>query len=1014
MNWKINCFYVRRPAAGALLLALLFCQRITVFALSPAREIEQYVRRSWTVENGLPNNSVWRIEQTADGYLWLATQDGLARFDGVEFTVFNKQTTAGLPGNYIMAMREDRNRDLWIGTRLDGVSRRRADGETRAFAQNDGLPSNLINSIIERRNGEIAIATNGGLSFYRDNQFHNLTARDNLPAEGVWSLYETGNNDLWLGTTTAGLIRYRDNAELLKLTVENGLPDNFVSCFYEDRSGRLWIGTQNGIALFTNGKLELLPETSRQEVEAITADRDGNIWIGTYKGLYRFALDRITARPQLTDKLEGLAAVAICEDREGNLWIGTLDKGLIVLKNGKFTTYTTAQGLTDDYVTSVLQDRAGTVWVGSRNGLSRFAADKFSAVPDLPDFSVNKIEALLEDRRGAMWIAAVNGLLRLENNQTTVYTEKNGLPEAHIRNLAEDRDGRLWLLTERGRVVVFDHDNFSDAELPELNERKFRTLFGLPDGTLVFGKTNEICFLQSARLSCYNQSDGYSGGELAFVYQDHENYLWIGTNGSGLNRFKDGQFKILTTQDGLYGDAIYAVLPDEHDNFWFTGNKGVFRINRRELMERADNAGDKVHSITFGTADGMRSVDCAGGDSPSAWKARDGRFWIPTAGGVTVIDASNLPFNEIPPPVFVERLTVDNAPFALQAENLLRAGSDRLEFSFTGLSYQDSERVKFRYRLEGYDADWRETNRFRQAIYTNLPPGDYRFIVTASNNDGVWNQTPAIVAFTINPFFYQTRWFAVLCLFAVGCLGYGFYLFRLRQIKQRYEIVLEERVRLARELHDTLLQGFVGINSQLGSVLMQLPQAPELARRSIELAQRMAAHSVTEARRAIHDLRGVNQTEQNLSNSLQHIVSQIAEGVPVKIALRINGKPSSPPPLVAEQIVRIVEEAVTNALKHTEATRISVTLNYRANETIVAVIDNGAGFDERRAFSDLDGHFGMLGMRERAQKINGKLTVRSVLTKGTTVTLTVPPLKPKTALALRNIDENGDGEDFSL
>jgi signal transduction histidine kinase len=561
--------------------------------------------------------------------------------------------------------------------------------------------------------------------------------------------------------------------------------------------------------------------------------------------------------------------------------------------------------------------------------------------------SDNEVLAIAEGRRG-LWVGTAAGLNLFDGKNFTVFTTRDGLSNDSVWALLEDRAGDLWIGTDGGGL------------------NRFR------DGAFY----------------AYKSGDGFSSDIVLSLYEDRAGDLWIGTSG-GLSRYRNGQFTSYTTREGLFDDVIFQILEDDSDNLWMSCNKGVFRVSKSELNDFAEGKRKSITSVSYGTADGMSSRECNGGIQPAGWKSRDGRLWFPTIKGAVVIDPNKLRINEQPPPVTIEQVIVDGQATGPSADLRLEPGARRLEFHYAGLSFLSSEKVRFKHKLEGYDNEWIDAGTRREAIYNNLAPGSYVFRVVACNNDGVWNEAGASFGFYLKPRFYQTYWFYLACALAISLLVWALYRLRIRQIRARFLAVLAERNRIAREIHDTLAQGFVGIGLQLEAVKANLVDPTEAARQHLDLAGNLVAHSLEEAHRTVWNLRSQSLEDGPLSEALSTIMKQLTEGARIEARMKVSGAERRLPIRVETHLLRIGQEAIINAVKHARAQNIEVELRFDAESVTLRVRDDGRGFDVETAPSTNEGHFGLTGMRERAKQIGGRLQINSTKGMGAEIALTV-------------------------
>ncbi len=806
---------MRRPkraaSAALVLLAAAWLTAMPARALEPGKAITQYGHDVWGVEQGLPQNSVQAMLQSRDGYLWLGTEEGLVRFDGVRFVVFDRRTTPGFTDNYISALLQDRQGVIWIGTRQGGVLRY-AGGRFRAWTKKDGLPNDFVRCLAQDRSGRVWLGTDGGLARWTGNGFENLTARDGLSSEAVRAIVEDRDGDLWIGTRGGGIDRYHGRS-FTAYRKADGLAGDDVWCALAARDGTLWIGTAGGgLSHFANGRFTAVGagEGLRSGfVAALLEDRAGNLWVGTDGGgISRLAAGRWTS---YTGR-EGLSndfVQAFLEDREGNLWIGTQGGGLNRLQDRSFTLFSSREGLSRDAAWSISEDRAGAMWIGTLGGgLNRLDGDGVRVFTTRDGLPGDAVWATLEARDGSLWIGTRGaGLARWNNGRFTRYGTAEGLPANIVLSLLEDRQGTLWVGTSSG-LARLDGGRFT----------AFTTRDGLPNdsvlsllesrrGEIWIGTRGGLSRLAQGKFTNRTTADGLSNDTIYDIHEDAGGDLWCGTAGGGIVRIGAGPVRAYGSRDGLFDDVVYRILEDAAGHFWMSCNRGVFRVSRRDF-DRYDRGEIKaIPSTPFSRADGLRNPECNGGFQPAGWRSRDGRLWFPTIAGAAVVDPTRLRVNTIPPPVVLEALLVDGKARPLQSGLRIPPGKGNLELHYTGLSFVAPERVAFRYRLVGLDADWIDAGKRRIAYYTNLPSGQYTFRVTACNDSGVWAPEGASIAFVVEPRFYQSVWFVLLCAAAVGLAAEGAYVLRVHRLKARQkelEDLVAERTRQLAEANQVL------------------------------------------------------------------------------------------------------------------------------------------------------------------------------------------------------------------
>lgn len=853
---------------------------VKVRGLDPQKAITDYTQTTWTTKQGMPALSVYVLCQTRDGYLWIGTAEGLVRFDGIRFTVFNKTNTPGLQSNSIKtAILEDRSGALWIGTLYGGLCRFK-NGVFESYTTDSGLAHNIVQALMEDRDGSLWIGTQGGgLSHlrYDDNGkavFTNYTTNNGLPDNSIYALAQDSSGMIWIGTNDKGLVSFRPNEQghsvFTQYTTANGMSDNRVRSLLRDKDGSLWIGTVNGVNRMQKhekGMPVFTPYTTKDGLSnniilPLLQDRDGSLWIGTDGGgLHRMIrgkdgkvyFEHYTTR----DGLPHDRVWALLQDREGALWIGVKGGGLNRLQNNIFSSYTRNHGLSNDIVRTVLQDRAGTMWLGTDAGIGQMRRDefgnaKFTSYTASDGLLSDQIRAMLADNNGRIWIAPnVGGLstiVKRPDGKITFknFTSKNGLASDHVTSLLQDRNGTLWFGTDdklgiiggsKDSEITFTNYPFPDSLGPgrlRYQDSKGNIWTGFNEGLIKWS----ACGGGRDSVFRYTSKQGLSGNFIRSFWEDSEGVLWIGTIEGGLNRMKNGKITTFTINNGLFDNTAYSILEDQEGYFWMSCNRGVYRVRKQDLNDFADGKLQTIPCRVFGTADGMKSPDCSGSTQPSAWKSSDGTLWFPTAEGVIMVNPRDLYINPLPPPVIIEEIKADSAVLNLNAPAELPSGTDKFEFRYTAICLTASEKVRYKYLLEGYDKDWVDAGTRHIAYYTNLPRGQqYRFRVIACNNDGVWNEVGASAVFSLVPYFWETWWFYGICAIVLAGNIYGAYHWRTRRLRDR----TEELERMVRERTEQLQESnnrLVGANEEIQrQMLNQAEQA-----REIELAHRQSEH----------------------------------------------------------------------------------------------------------------------------------------------------------------------------
>jgi PAS domain S-box-containing protein len=755
---------------------------LPVFALDPGKKITQYIHNAWTSEQGLPENDVRSIVQTRDGYLWLGTEEGLARFDGVHFKVFEKHSVDAIKNNFILSLFEDREGTLWIGSWGGGLTRF-SRGQFETYTESDGLSDDIVNVITEDREGHIWIGTGeGGINAWKDGKFTAYTTKQGLSHDRVHALVPSHDGSLWIGSD-GGLDRFRDG-KITTPVQPKDLKENGVFALFEDERGVLWIGSNHGLYSYKDGIFTLIKQIPRANVAAIYQDRNHSLFVGTEGGLYRLYEGKSESYT-VQDGLTAPSVSSIFEDREGSLWIGTVFGGLDRLRDSRFITYTTHEGLANNAATAILQSKTGDVWIGTLGGgLSKFSKGRFETFGREHGLASDKIMTLAEGREGGLWVGTASGLNYLKNGKITSFAGNYRLPHALVTAVLEDSRGSVWIGTETALYKLQNGALTTFTAPQDLTSNYVVSLSEDDRGNVWIGTDQGVNLYRDGRFRDFAGKQALSHDFITQIHQQAPDTLWITTQTSGIKSIRDGKLISISRENGLPHDATWNVLFDNAGDAWVSSNKGIFRISHGELQDFAAGKIRDVHPTVYGLADGMKSSECNGGQ-PAGWRTADAKLWFPTTKGVVVIDPEHMVTNMNPPSVYIEDVMVKGRPVAGDEAASLSSGSRNMEIRYTGLSLLVPEKVTFRYMLEGFDKTWIDAGTRRTAYYSYLPPGDYTFRVTAANNDGVWNQTGATYAFSVQPAFYQTYWFYISSVLAVSLVLREIYRRNVQRLKRR-------------------------------------------------------------------------------------------------------------------------------------------------------------------------------------------------------------------------------------
>jgi ligand-binding sensor domain-containing protein/signal transduction histidine kinase len=985
-----------------LTLLLLVCL-FSAFHLHSAASL-QYVATSWDNDSGLPQNSVQAMVQTRDGYLWVGTQFGLARFDGVHFTVYDTNNVPELKGRNISALVESADGSLWIGTFDAGLTRYK-DGKFRHYGAVDGMPNEYIKMMCETSDGTVWIATLGGLFRFENETFSSFGSSAEFSGSyTVRTMMEDHLGNLWIGTAVS-LVCCLDSRILATYTSKDGLPITSLRGLAEDSQGDIWVGGTGGLARLHDGKFTNYNKKhglTDNNATALFSDSHGNLWAGGYGGLNRLAGNTFTTE-KTPDGMAYDMINVIIEDREGNVWIGAKD-GLYRLTLKQFFTYTQQQGLSHNNVISTMQDKSGTIWVGTwGGGLNQFKDGKFK-VFSKAGMPTELVLGLMEDRSGNIWFGTDfdAGIFRLRTNQFTHFGHHDGLAAPAVRLAFEESDGTFWVGTSGGLYFCKDGDFKHFTKVPGLAGQVVRDICEGRDNSLWIATDNGLARMKEKKIQNFTTSDGLSSNYIITLYQDRENVLWIGTRGGGLNCYRDGKFSSFTTKDGLFNNDVFSILEDDFGYFWLTCRRGIFRVRKHDLIDYEKGLIPTIMSASFGKADGMASTECHSIAKPSAFKAIDGKLWFATAKGLVMTDPTlGVRANTNVPPIVVEECFVNKRPVEFNHSLLhLPPSHGELEFHYTALSLSAAEKNMFRYKLEGFDTEWNDVGPRRVAYYSNIDPGTYTFRVIGCNNDGVWNTQGASMSFVIEPYFWQRWWFAaaIACftVFSIGGVARAVTSKRLRRKVERLEqqhAIEKERMRIAKDMHD-----------EIGAKLTKISFLSEVTKRNLnnplEAAQQIdnVSNSAREVLQALDEIvwavNPKNDTLDSFATYLCRYVSEFFANTSVLAELEI---PSTVPARflsteVRHNLVLAIKETLNNVLKHASAENIHVELSLSGAELKIVIKDDGRGFDSVKLTqlnrTERVGN-GLANIHHRLEQAGGTSKIESWPGKGTQATFIV-------------------------
>jgi signal transduction histidine kinase/ligand-binding sensor domain-containing protein len=991
----------------AALLALFSAN--SVRGVDPNRTMSQYVVQRWDVGQELLGAQVYSIGQSADGYLVVATANGLLQFDGFTFAQMHS-SDVGAMLNRVVEVVTDAQGTQWLRLSAAGSTLLRHENGAFRNAVADLPTLFAVDAIARGRDGTALCLLNyrvgssvGGRSAASNIVPCSRMSDRSVPSRGfpqstVLALAQTSDGDFWLGTTDEGLFRvHNGQAE----AVNKGLPDLKVNALAPGTNGELWVATDAGLIRWDGTKLTRagIPDSIRGvQVLAMLIDKDSNIWLGTNAhGLLRFNAHGVSA---LATPHVGTppAITAIFEDREGDVWVagGT---GLMMLRDSPFISYSQPEGLPSPESSPVFVDAAGRTWFAPlRGGLMWFNGERQGQV--LNDGISRDLVYSIDGRNGDLWIGRQHGgLTHLRHEgaslQSTTYTEKNGLAQNTVYSVYQARDGTVWAGTVSGGVSRIAEGRVTTYRAADgLISNSVNSIIEAADGAMWFATPGGLSEFSQGRWSSFTKSDGLPSDEVNCMLLDSRGVLWMGTAAGLAFRGASG-FKVPSGVPASLLEPIVGMAEDRLGSLWIATTKHVLSVNRTKLADNALSEGDvREH----GSADGLRGVEGVKRNR-SVVEDSTGRIWLSLNHAIAVLDPARLGINRAPAIANIQGFLVDGKAMTVQDGAHVPGRAQRITFDYVGLGLSAAERVRFRYLLEGFDKNWNEHVGTRQATYTNLPAGRYRFRLAAANPDGVWSEHDATFGFQVDPLFWQTWWFRlglVACFAFIVAALHHFRVTRVaRQLSVRFEERMNERSRIARELHDTLLQSFNGSLLRFQAASNLLPTRPEEAKKKLDLAIDQASQAVAEGRGAVQGLRESTVLGADLAVAIKTlgeglVASGDQQDTPV-FEVAVGGTPRKLRPIVRDELYRIAGEALRNAFRHAQANRIEVELYYDVRHLRLRIRDDGKGIE-----SDLvrkegrTGHFGLHGMRERAKLIGAKLELWSQISSGTEVELTMP------------------------
>jgi signal transduction histidine kinase/ligand-binding sensor domain-containing protein len=956
-------------------------------AMDPNRAVSQYARIHWAAEQAFPGGVVHAISETADGYLWIGAEKGLVRFDGVNFRLFNHVNTPGMPSGPVLDLATGADGGLWIRMQSPRMLRYRNgifEDVPAEFARID----TPVTAMSRQERGDMLFVTLSNALFrYSDGKLIRLGLGHGQPNFLVVSLAQTADGAVWFGTRDSGLLSWRTDDTS---TTRGGLRDSRINCVLPGRGNELWIGTDTGLIRWDGTRIteEGIPEPLRRiQILHLTKDQDSNVWVGTPNGLAR-----VNARGFSLLSDHGAAPVtAIFEDRAGNLWTGG-PQGIDRLRDSQFLTYTTFSRQPEHNGPLYVDEKNRTWFAPSDGGLFwlKGTAIERITVAGLDHDLVYSIAG----SRGELWVGRQRGGLThlIENGgsfNATSYTHKDGLAQDTVYSVARTRDGSVWAGTLNGGVSRFQNGRFTNYTTANgLVSDSVSSILEGSDGTVWLATANGLNAFAKGQWRSFTGSEGFPSGHLNCLTEDQDGVIWIGAP-EGLAFVRAGRVQVPREVPASLREEILGIAADTRGWLWVATAQQVLRVKRDSLLVGIVSDGDVR---AYGTQDGLQAAGGVKRDH-SVTTDSHGHIWFSMSLGISELDPARVTRKPVPAIVHMQAISADGSPLDLAHTVRISSSVQRILFTYSGLSLSAPDRVKYRYMLEPFDRSWSAPTVITEAGYSNLPPGPYRFRVMASDVDGVWNGVESVTALEIQPMFWQTWWFGVAAALTCALAITAMYRFRMRrltwQLNLRFEERLGERTRIAQELHDTLLQGILSASMQLDVAADRLP-ADSPVRAALGNVLELMKRVIDEGRNTVQGLRSVYSGPQDLGKSFSTIKRELAVPEEIDFRVIVEGQPRPLHPILRDEVYRIGREALVNSFRHSQATRVEMEIQYDAKRLRVFVRDSGCGIDPQVLRSGREGHWGLPGMRERAERIGAQLHVWSSPAAGTEVELSIP------------------------